>query len=191
MMKLNSGFKLLIERKNKVDIEALEEKYDIILPPKYKLCVSLFELELTEKSNERVILNGEMFTLASSVYGIKNNYSFDDDDVLFEGFIRFEDVMSQVKYFDYWFENKRFPIAYVSGDGDILLGTSDKERDKILVKPFGGGEIRVIEDDIFDFILNLELILNKDFLEDNGISLEQLYKNFQEDFWRVRDKNKE
>jgi hypothetical protein len=73
--------------------------------------------------------------------------------------------------------------------GDILLvGMEDKNKDEIW--RYGQGILTSIccklEDNIFDFFKRLQEAIDPDVLKDWDVTIEQIYKNLNEDFYRVR-----
>lgn len=73
--------------------------------------------------------------------------------------------------------------------GDVLLlGVEDSNRDEIWRYGQGiiGNPACKLEDNIFNFFRKLKETIDADDLKDWKIGIEQIYKNFNEDFWRVR-----
>jgi hypothetical protein len=95
------------------------------------------------------------------------------------------------------YENKLFPVAGGDIGGGISVGLEGKLRDKILITDMilpktvpielkEKNNITIISDNIFEFVRGVEVLdLEEDCMY--GVKYSQLYKNWGEDFWRVRE----
>ncbi len=181
-----NGFQLLKIRTNNntfiKEIEELEIKTDIKLPLFYKKLIGYFDL--SELKRESYYYKEDKWTFTSYIYkpnekidiinfaDVKQsleNYRFNEEDVISEGLLN---LASIGRY-----------------SGGLFVGTKVKFYDKIVLDSNEDGEKRfkVISDNIFDFIKDLEsFIIEKEYRPYN-IDLSMLYKNFGENFWRVRE----
>jgi hypothetical protein len=72
----------------------------------------------------------------------------------------------------------------------FMIGINDDNKDKIYVESSDqsfiiGERFSLISDNIFDFVRNLAFIIKEDI--GSGVIPSQLYRNWNEDFWRVRE----
>jgi hypothetical protein len=84
-------------------------------------------------------------------------------------------------------------IGHFSKADTIILGIDNSNKDEIWIIAgdlgFERPDILKIADDIYDFFDNcFEEIINLN-LEIKGLNTSQLYRNWGEDFWRVREEN--
>ncbi|HEY3404112.1 MAG TPA: hypothetical protein VGK59_12035 [Ohtaekwangia sp.] len=79
-------------------------------------------------------------------------------------------------------------IGLMGHDDVLLLGMEERNRDEIW--RYGQGLTRTpcskLEDDIFQLFKRFREVIDPDDLVGWNIRPEQIYKNFHEDFWRVR-----
>ena len=72
--------------------------------------------------------------------------------------------------------------VYNRKGGGIGVGTKEDEIDKIILIPDGNvNESKVISDNVFSFVRGMYSFVAWDHVKTN-----RLYKNWGEDFWRVR-----
>jgi hypothetical protein len=156
-------------REAELAIDNLEKAYGILLPPIYKSFIQEFEGIYGDVYLDS---NGELTTL--TYY----KYEMNGADILFEDFMNVEEVLMYAKNCDTWVENNVIPISNHSHGGTILLGVGPNNSDKLFYEHDRGQVL--IEENIFSFLRNLTFVLNIS-------SINHLYKNWGEDFWRVRN----
>ncbi len=84
-----------------------------------------------------------------------------------------------------WYTNHLLRIAQIDIGGGIYIGMQNELKDNVILDIWDSEERNIpISNNIFDFFNGLELILNEESLY--GYKYSQLYKNWGEDFWRVR-----
>ena len=181
---MKRGFELLRTRpiNEDLDIEALEESYSIKLPPLYRIFVETFVLgEDLIQSDRYISSNGSKFHASYFVYEV-------DLEVMFGGFNDLNKVLSLKDEVEEWSSNGYLPIGYCGFNGGILLGTNGEDKDKIILHDFDGEvEFRPIANNIFKFVRGLVLKpIDEIHLKDNA-KFDQLYKNWGEEFWRIRE----
>lgn len=182
---MRSGFELFKARplSDPIDLESLERQYELILPPKFKMFAQTFYL------GENQILREQFFDKANNDYFDCSAYVYaPNPDV---GFSHFNDLK---KSFETWnsrglsdlaYKKNFFPIGSGNYDG-IFVGLDSDNQDKILLLGYGLNSFEIVSKDIFDFVRGIEIRnLTEDFLM--GTKYSQLYKNWGENFWRVRD----
>ena len=166
-----------------VNIESLEKKYGVMLPPTYKLFVQSFYLG--EKQIHR-----ELF------YSTKYKDYFDCSAYIYTpnediGFSHFNEIE---KCFEIWdsgglsdmdYEKKFFPIG--GGNYGTYVGLENEYKDKILMRSFSICET-ILSDNIFEFVRGVEVLeLKESYMTNMGGTYSQLYKNWGENFWRMKE----
>jgi hypothetical protein len=78
--------------------------------------------------------------------------------------------------------------------GDVLLlGVEEDKKDEIW--RYGNGLVNTVlsklDNNIFDFFSRLKSAVDTETLEELNINTSQLYRNWGEDFWRVREEGKD
>jgi hypothetical protein len=188
------GFDLFKTRKKSevftIDIERLENIYNIKLPPLYRLFLETFHVETSElmwlekylpddTSSRLLHWGGYKYSPNAEVRGLSFNN-------LEDAFEEREDTADWGEYPPY--EKELLHIAYLAeyNNGGIFLGTQMGEEDKIFL--YKGDtdrtDLKVIASNIFEFVRGFEFVIPT---ENNAkIDLEKIYKNWDEDFWRMK-----
>lgn len=177
MIVYSQGFDLICLRKEKVDIKSLEEEYNIILPPIYRVFAEIFDLNKFKRA-EFFLQNDKLIPFTMTYLSKEGN------DISFDGFSKINDVFQYHDNDDDWLEAGHLPIGGCSHGGAILLGTKGSEIDKIILQDMAG-DLHELSENIFDFAKDISYCIYEDNLE--KINLNDLYKNWGEDFWRVRN----
>jgi hypothetical protein len=166
---------------------------DLQLPPKYSIFSQNFKLGRNALRIEYININGELIQLNSI------NYITDGYDNVLSHFLDLSSLRQEL--LDYL--NK---VQEYNSDGFIKIGLFDIN-DSLLLKIDGidvdsiwiwsgdwgdnRPEYKRVASSIFDFIEDLELIVIQINLMVRAVALKQLYKNWGEDFWRVREEGTE
>jgi hypothetical protein len=184
---MKQGFELLRIRSIDDTLEIKSyEKNGLLLPPIYKVFVQSFEPDFAVNTERflhpqwgdvvdltiiqylplpELIMVYELFTLEKSF------------DVLQSVYQNNEEVMRL----------KLLPIGECALNGMLMLGTDQNNQDQIFFEqPHGEQRITLIADNIFKFMRGIRQLPD----EKGNIgryTYSQLYKNWGEDFWRVRD----
>lgn len=181
---LKRGFELLKTRpvNEEINLEILERKYGVKLPPKYTFFVNTFEVG---KSNNDIayetINNVKQYCAGVSYFS--DNIS--DEEVMFANFQTVESTISNYDADDDWLENGYLPIGTCGHGGSILLGTKGTTSDCVFLED-NTQEVIKLNENIFDFVRSLVLLsIPQEELIEN-IKYNQLYKNWGEDFWRIK-----
>lgn len=184
---MKSGFQLLRTRglDESIDIDRLEKQYQLKLPPKYRLFCETFILGDESLMFDQYTASGNANDLRHcSFYVYAPN-----TEVRFAGFNTPENAFEYSQNVDEWIDKKYLPIGHVGFNGAIVVGTQASDQDKIFLHDFDSSpEYTVLADDIFQFMKGvvLEPIPEEDLI--GGAKYSTLYKNWGEDFWRVRSK---
>lgn len=182
---MSYGFKLFETRKieDAIDVEFFEKKYGLDLPPFYKLFITTFYPEIVIDTYLDPIANEYLKCFA---------YEYCSDKTIFLGSIGTleETLKFWATNFDeeYYPKDEMLPFASSYGNEMVYVGLKGNKKDKIFATRNDAEKYFYVCENIFDFIRNLRLI------ELNGLynnhQYNQLYKNWGEDFWRVREDEK-
>ncbi len=84
------------------------------------------------------------------------------------------------------YKDNVIPIAYDSGGALLMLGVGEDNVDKIYyyVRHLDD-KLKIIADNIFEFFKDYHIEIDETYL--NGKSLDQLYRNWGDKFWSVRE----
>lgn len=181
---MKRGFELLQTRqvKDNIDIGKIEADYSIKLPPLYRIFVETFVLgDDLIKSDKYITSDGSHFHASYFVYEINK-------EVMFGGFNDLDKTLSLKDEIESWSSNGYLPIGYCGFNGGIILGIQGDKADKIILHDFDSEtEFIPIADNVFEFVRGLVLVpIDENQLKGNA-KFDQLYKNWGENFWRVRD----
>ncbi len=196
---MNKGFQLLRQKaeNENYDIKALENEYNIILPPQFRFFVSYFYV-----SNDCFIIDKFYHPIYKILYPFVEIqfcplvYS-QNRPISITGF---EDIESLFKEWAFsiheveWKEYSLLRITNISTGGNLFLGTVGDMTDCIYRVDWASGnrESEKIANNILEFILGLEsLEMPTEIMITRGVKYSQLYKNWGEDFWRVRENESE
>ncbi len=183
---LKRGFELLRTRpmNEMVLISEIEMKYNVKLPPVFKKFSEIFDVSQVQ-NNTRYIYGDNIEQYCAGVVYYPEGYKKDEDEVMFDNFHTLEGTISGFDGDDDWKEAGHLPIAMCGHGGAVLLGTKDGERDCILLQSMSQ-EVYKISANIFDFVRDLVLMSKLEDDLNEGIKYDQFYKNWKEDFWRVK-----
>ena len=177
------GFELFKTRptEDSLDLNKLELDYGIKLPPLYKLFLRNFypkiylDLYMDNQHNEKYNLLWNEFSL--------NNHVMLDDFLEIESTLR---GWNEKGYYDQLYEWKFLPIANTQTRYKFCVGLEGNMRDKIILDfDSFDSEFEVVASDIFEFIRTLKYV-QFDRLR-NKVQYSQLYKNWGEDLWRIKE----
>lgn len=181
---MRRGFELLTTRqiKGSIDIGKIEAEYSVKLPPLYRIFVETFVLgEDLIKSDKYISSNGSLFHASYFIYEINK-------EVMFGGFNDLDKTLSLKDEDEKWSSNGYLPIGYCGFNGGIVLGTEGDKADKVILHDFDGEmEFTHLANNIFEFVRGLVLEpVDENHLK-GDVKFEQLYRNWGENFWRVRE----
>ncbi len=167
---------LLRFRRTDLRIEDIENTYGFSLPPVFRSFVLTFD-----------DLRGDIYRDAEGNFQTLTYFEYHarllgGRNLMFENFIELENMFKYCKNSDVWEENEAIPITSHSHGGTILLGLSGDKTDKLFYE-YGNG-LQFIEETVYSFVKRLNCVIDYD-----G-DTSRLYKNWGEDFWRVREQMK-
>ncbi len=183
---MKKGFRLL-KTKEKVNI-----KYYKYVPKDYQQLQLFFEL------GEGSFLNDNIKKKEIDDFYLPLNnvvYSSEEIELFIEYLFSIEQINAMLeageKEEDYFKIDKLLKIANLSypEGGHLYISIDEGSEGKIYIESFllydSKQKYKLIETDIFSFINNISLIENS--YQMNNYSKDQLYRNWDEDFWRVRE----
>jgi hypothetical protein len=176
-------FRFLQFRKKALDVQILEDKYGIVLPPIYRSFIRVFKPYFAHQklANENIDTFKSFVTPFYSSLKL-DSYTIDDDEFAFESFKELEEVMTFERSNKGHLKNLLF-IANHGYSGGLLLGIGKENKDKIFHNT-DDTIIKYIAEDIYDLLGKMHLI-QYDF-ELPSVETSRLYKNWGEDFWRMK-----
>lgn len=191
---MRKGLELFQTRSNKegLNILELELKYNIQIPEKYRLFVQLFQLGVDLLSGENSLISEYVFLEKEKVTKRFTTAIYEEDQMF--GFIGFYELETCLNVYNDFinerdsiiYEHNFLPIAAIDNQMLLCLGTMGEETDKIfLVDEQAINRVRLISDNIFVFANGFRpRILS--WLTYQNTKIDNLYKNWNEDFWRVK-----
>lgn len=166
------------------DVSQFEKESDIVLPPIFKAFVCNYEPYFAHQKIKRD--NSDEFqSFIVPIYCTSElaEYTIDDDELSLESFKEVEDVFTFNRSNDGYLKDYLF-IANHGYSGGLLVGIGEGNKDKIYHNT-DSTEITFIAENIFEFLSRIQLV-QYDFDEPN-INTSQLYQNWGEDFWRLKE----
>lgn len=162
---------------------------DFKLPPKFSIFSQNFKLGKDALRFEFVNINEELIQLNSINY-ITNDY--ENSLSYFFDLTSLNQELSNYLNKEQDYNAEGFiKIGLFDINDSLLLKMEGRDEDSIWIWSGDWGdnrpEYKRVASSIFDFIENLESIVIYINLMVRNIALNQLYKNWGEDFWRVRD----
>jgi hypothetical protein len=110
------------------------------------------------------------------------------------GFFEFSDINLILRDFfndDYaQFEEDFRSIGYTSWQFPILIGINSENSGKVYVYNMDKYELVYIAESIFDYLMAIELDFSNNYCLPEGKTMNDLYQNWGEDFWRLREGEK-
>lgn len=195
-----TGFDFLHSNTVAVDLSMLVEKanrFEIIIPPKFQLFLQTYDVAKLkvdklywEQNQFKYPMNGPIYEASFNVGDYRN--------LAFENFLGLNQLLS-IYGFDYEHDvegicSRKFIPFAVSGlfnsGGGFMVGTAAENADKIFIDTESANiESRFveIENDVFQFVKsfkNRTIDLN---YVSASIDYSKIYKNWDEDFWRIRN----
>ncbi len=170
---MKKGFQLLKTK----DINDSLEEYGIELPEKYRLFVDTYNVgDNSLFSQEYLDSNyNQKRTLLLSFYKPM-------EDICFVGFNTVKDSIELKEDIEEYKSSKFLPVGYSSYDAGIIISLEGDDKDTVYFDdPNSDGLVRLCNN-IFEFVKGLELRFDKE------IDSSKLYKNWGEDFWRIRNR---
>lgn len=192
---MKRGFQLIKTRQlsDKLNIAEIENQLGFSLPPLYKFFNENFETGKSSfmneyffnpKRNENYILNAPLYEpLKDSEKWFLSISYFDDLNQVFNSW------KSYLRYEKEWLEYKFLKIGDIGQGGGLFVSTRPEDLDVIYQVVWDWEEPYFkVADNIFELIRGFVLPDISGVLTDN-YNVSQLYRNYGEDFWRIREDN--
>jgi hypothetical protein len=192
---MRRAFQLIKTRllSDKINISKIEDELGFSLPPVYKFFIENFETGensfvnesfFNPKRNENYILNAPLYE------------PLKDNDKWFLSISYFDDLSkvahdwkSYLRNEKEWTDFKFLRIADIGQGGGLYVSTREEDVDMIYQVVWDWEEPYFkVADNIFEMIKGFVLPDLKGSIADE-YQTSQLYKNYGEDFWRVREEN--
>ncbi len=170
---------------SKETIEELELLNNLRLPPIFKAFIQVFQPYLAINS----YMDENISTLNNFVVPIflkdnEGDFTLEDDELSFECFMKIEEVFDPNIFQMYLDDFGLIPISHHAFSGSLMLGCRPKNLDQIFLMR-DSNEFEFIAENILHFIYQLEI----DFFDIPTKLIPLLYKNWGEDFWRIREED--
>lgn len=78
-------------------------------------------------------------------------------------------------------------IAETSYHFPLMIGINQDNSDKVYVYDLDNDKLVFLAENIFEYLMNIELDFSNNYNLPEGKTVNDLYKNWGEDFWRVRE----
>lgn len=168
-----------------LNIDELEAKNNIKLPPVYKAFITTFKAHFPnfqfqlEEDKEKVNVIFPKYFSGTSI----QEFSIDDNSICPIIFKEPEELLNFDKD-DMWggWEGDIIFIADHSYWGGLMLGIKEHNADKIYHQD--GGPTKLIANNIFEFLKDIYYVEDTD--DFPNLDLSNLYRNWDERFWRLR-----
>ena len=184
---MSSLFCFLEQSKSKFDFQKFEN-LGVFLPNTFKLFCNQFELGTKYGSLHNILsLNGKVEDLGSYYIEYEESFyqwvGFISLDDLYQQYLKMIEINGRIVYHqEEYFDGKLFYIGTLDSSSSIFVGTTGDASDKIYIQNWNG--LFLIAENIFDLCHKFEYkVFDFEFADTS-----KLYKNWGEDFWRVREK---
>lgn len=186
---MRQGFELLEIRSinSKINVESFEIANGLKLPPIYKVFIESFEIGTSGFKGEKFLHPnwGDIVDITVIQY-LPNP----DQIVVYEMFSiekAFEVLESLYQDNSEVMRLKLLPIGECASNGMLMVGIDAKNQDQIFFEqPHSDHSIKLVAEDIFKFMRGLVQLTD----EQGNIGkykFSQLYKNWGENYWRIRE----
>lgn len=186
---MKKGFDFLRTNDLNIDLNNMEREFGLELPPLFKRFIESFELGKDKLNIDQYLDEDEDLSYLGSIY-----FNQEEDKVYLNDFLDINQIFNQWKNSVEdieWKDNKLLRIAYLgqAGFGGLYVGCNKNQNwDQIwLFNADKEIKFKKVAPDIFEFVTSLNF--TKDFSDLEEESYVNLYKNWGEDFWRVREDN--
>lgn len=171
----------------KAQIDRFEQQTHIVLPPVFKTFLYTYD---TKNVNKAELLAYYHPTYDANIQFYQSEFN-DDENIILYALFELESVPALMKQVyreddDIWKQNV-LSIGECNDQGYLMVGIGEQNAESIYIE-YGHKNPRMtkIADNIFDFFLGHTIRPVVSDLPD-GVDLSRLYKNYGEDFWRIRD----
>lgn len=185
-----SFFKLksIDDKETQKSIIEFESSSEIKLPIIFKTFFETYETDFNDLGNALVCLD-EINNYKTPFY----NGQFagrEDSEVVLYNLFKLSDIIKNMKAVyplnDEIWQMEMIPIGECAFQSYLMVGVGKENQDKIYIENVTEKErVVYLSENIFEFFKNYIIEADESYLP-NGASFSKLYKNWGEDFWRVR-----
>lgn len=169
------------------NIEAFEQKNTINLPPYYKSFIENYD------TNKRIedIISVYLPQFDTQSCFMHSYYQNDKDNILFYNFFELDEIMKNMKVVypedhEIW-KQEFLAIGECAFQIYLLVGIGEHNKDKIYAESATEKvKLRYLCDNIYDFFRDYIVEIDESCLP-KGKCATDLYKNWGEDFYRIRE----
>ena len=153
------------------------------IPPLYQLFLNTFDVDSNQIIGEKY-LDTKFGTVDSLGFRLRHN----DMDISISDFFNEKDLFEDLRYLEseyIWHDLKLVRIGYINIGGGVFIGVdASKNSDQIFTYFWDGGRLIYSANNIFEFCSKLSLDTDTNRYE--NVRTPHFYKNFHEDYWRVK-----
>ncbi|MCT4616190.1 MAG: SMI1/KNR4 family protein [Marinifilaceae bacterium] len=181
LLKTHSGHKDIA-----LEIKKFELDNNIELPSIYRCFILNYDLT-NLCSYDLLSYYDEVHNSTLQLYSVEFT---ENPNITIDSLYKIEDIKEKMYSIYNTKELNKFKDYIAIGEsfnqGILMLGVGNYNYDQIFIE-YAHEEERIIKisDNIFDFMTGFSVIVEEDYLPDS-ICVENLYKNWGEDFWRVK-----
>lgn len=145
---LKRGFEILKTRplNDKLDVDALEEEYNVKIPSSYRLFSELFYLNVEVSENDLTVR-------------YLPEYNPLGDEIYFDDLFTLDFCLSSYEENDFWYEKGYMQIGDGPPDGGILLCMEGDDSDSVFFN--NGNKYVKLASSIFDFFRDVVIVKNE------------------------------
>lgn len=184
---LRTGFDSMYSKENDIDIDSLEKSSGIKFPDAYKLFLNCYRMGRNSLRKEFLLDDEAQINVPLVSYYFGEGKTF----ITIDDFIEISQAIELRKTDAEEFSESNLGLMRIAftndaGGGGIYIGLNENNFGKIYKVSWDflqedDGLVEIAED-IFDFVKGLKSSLNTL----NGVDFNRLFKNWDEDFWRIR-----
>ncbi len=184
-MKIDTNLFNFLQFRDKIlQIDDLETLYGLKLPPVYRAFITTYlpyfsNIQFEDSGSK----NNFIYAMYPTEFG-KEEYTIDDNSICPEYFKEPKELLDidEDDMYDGWNGNLIF-IAEHSYYGGLMLGIKEHNADKIYHRT-DSSEITFVANNIFEFLQGVQYVqIPYDF---PNLKLSELYRKWDEKFWRVK-----
>lgn len=172
----------------------LEEILKIIeLPSSFKLFLQNYEVGYKMLKKEKILVNQEKIPFIYFIIYENTLINGEEYNASIDKILDYDEILEEYNNYinkkDNWNDLGLMKVGYLFYGDILLLGLEKHNRGEIW--RYGNGIFSEVcsklENNIFDFLQRIRCKVDLDILEELGINEKQIYKNYNEDFWRIKE----
>lgn len=171
------------------EIILFETSNDFRLPLMYRTLITIYDLSIIGTKKVLFFYHSQ-YDAKLQFYSVTNKM---DENISIEQWYNLDEIIEKTNSIyqgDPSIKNKYVAIGESFDQCILLLGVTSDNSDKIfLEQAYSDPRIKEINSNIFDFLYDFEILPKESDLP-SGTKISDLYKNWGEDFWRIREDEK-